>query len=209
MIDTASQPVKSASKRRRRLITIGVLVILAAAAAGGLAWHSDQTYHLATVQDGVLYRDGAKSIRQFANALDQVHPHTVVSLVDPHEQADPNTPQFAAEAQLCANRGIKLERIEVKLGGWPASADIHRFLKIVSDPEDRPVLVHCAQGVRRTAMFVAAFQESVLGYDKARTTDAILTFGHSDRTIDDIKRFIEMYDPKTESVPEHLADMKQ
>jgi hypothetical protein len=37
---------------------------------------------------------------------------------------------------------------------------------------------------------------SVLGYDKEKAKNAILTFGHSDNTINDIRRFIDGYDGK-------------
>src|SRR3954451_1109839 len=75
------------------------LVVLAGlGVAGGVGvwvWQSQRAYHLATVQQGVLYRNGAKSERQFAAALEAVKPKTVVSLVDAAEQADPSKPQFA------------------------------------------------------------------------------------------------------------------
>ena len=64
----------------------------------------------------------------------------------------------------------------------------------------QPVLVHCAQGVRRTGMMVAAYQRSVLNYDKDRTTAEMKTFGHSQRMIGDVTRFIDTYDPKTEQM---------
>ena len=87
-------------------------------------------------------------------------------------------------------------RIPVKLGGWPTSDDIQQFLTHMEQPGRKPVLLHCAQGVRRTAMFVAAYQESVLGYDKQQAKKAILTFGHSATTVGDIERFIDGYDPQ-------------
>ena len=187
-----------------------VLIVVAACAAWGyFAWNSQRAYHLATVREGVLYRDGARSVTQLASALDQVHPRTVVSLVDSSEESDPAKPQFGQEAKICGDRGVKLEHIEVKPGGWPTSDDVRRFLRIVQEKQNQPVLVHCAQGVRRTAMFVAAYQESVLGYDKSKAKDAILAFGHSDRTIGDINRFIEAYDPQTETVPIDLPREKQ
>jgi len=167
---------------------------------GVRVWQNSRAYHLAVVRPGVLYRDGAKSEGQFAAALDEVTPKTVVSLVDSAEQADPSKPQFAQEAKLCEARGVKLERIEVKLGGWPDSENIRRFLSVVADEKNRPVLVHCAQGVRRTAFFVAAYQQSVMGYDKEKAKSEILTFGHSDSTINDIRRFIDGYDAKTQTV---------
>jgi protein tyrosine/serine phosphatase len=62
------------------------------------------------------------------------------------------------------------------------------------------VLVHCAQGVRRTGFFVAAYQMSVMGYDQQKAKDSILTFGHSDNTINDIRKFIDGYDAKEQAV---------
>jgi len=206
MTDAPAQGADTkARSKRMKLIAAALVVLLGGAAFGVAMWQSQRAYHLATVQPGVLFRDGARSARQFATALDSVHPHTVVSLVDAQEINDPSKPQLGEEAQLCSARGVKLERIKVKLGGWPTSDDLQRFLKIVTDKQNQPVLVHCAQGVRRTAFFVAAFQESVLGYDKGKAKDAILTFGHSDKTINDIRRFIDEYDAKSESVPADLA----
>ena len=181
----------------RILIGLLVLVVL----AGVLIWHYlTGTYHLATVQPGVLYRDGARSIHELGVAVDKVKANTVVSLIDDAELHDPTKPQFAAESRYLAERGVHYQRIAVKLGGWPTSEDIQAFLQTVQTPTSQPVLLHCAQGVRRTAMFVAAYQESVLGYDKNKAKDAILSFGHSDNTIDDIKRFIDHYDPQTRTV---------
>jgi protein tyrosine/serine phosphatase len=200
-----TEPAKPRLKRSSVALLAGVAVVLIVAAVSVKIWRDHRAYHLATVQEGVLYRDGAKSESQLAAALDDVHPRTVVSLVDAVEQSDPSKSQFAGELKLCDSRGIKLRRIEVKLGGWPSSENIREFLEIVSDRQNQPVLVHCAQGVRRTAFFVAAYQESVLGYDQAKAKDAILGFGHSDSTINDIRRFIDGYDPKTRTVAADLA----
>jgi protein tyrosine/serine phosphatase len=191
--------------RRFVALLVGVAALLIVGVVSVKIWQSHRAYHLATVQESVLYRDGAKSESQLAAALDDVHPRTVVSLVDAAEQSDPSKPQFAQESKLCDSRGVQFRRIEVKLGGWPSSENIREFLAIVNDKQNQPVLVHCAQGVRRTAFFVAAYQESVLGYDKAKAKDAILSFGHSDSTINDIRRFIDGYDPKTQTVSPDLA----
>lgn len=205
MSDVAAQ---TSSVPRRPLALRGAILLAFGAAlvfAGIVLWKSHATYHFAMVQPGVLYRDGLKSPGQFAAILDRIHPKTVVSLLDDRELSDPAKPQLAAEARLCSARGIALDRIPVTLGGWPNSADVQRFLAIVADKQNQPVLVHCAQGVRRTGMFVAAYQESVLGYDKARAKAAVIGFGHGKNTVEQIERFIDGYDPKTETVPTDLG----
>ena len=188
----------------------GVAIFLSIIIGGSLIWqHFNSTYHLAVVQPGVLYRDGsACSSRELVTAIAKVQPKTVVCLVDDQEINDPAKPQFKEEFSLLKDRGLRVERIPVKLGGWPTTQDVQSFLAIVSKKENQPVLVHCAQGVRRTAMMVAAFQESVLGYDKEKAKAEILTFGHSDSTVNDIRRFIDLYDPKSQTVAPELAEAK-
>jgi len=174
------------------LLVAGVLAVV-----GFLVWRQwFQTYHLATVQEGVLYRAGNRGLREFANAIRRVKPRTVVCLIDDNELSDARKPQFQQELRFLADRRIAVCRIPIALGGWPTPADVRQFLSVVSDAKNQPVLVHCAQGVRRTGMLAAAYQQSVLGYDDARAKSAILTFGHSRRSIGDVEKFIELYDAK-------------
>ena len=185
---------------RRRLAFALVCVVTIAAFATWLLFF--KTYHLATVQKGILYRDGCQKTGEFVNAINRVKPRTVVSLIDDNERNDPKKSQFQIEEKLLAMHGITLERIPVKLGGWPTKEDVAKFVEIVKDKDRQPVLVHCAQGVRRTGMMVAAYQEAVMGMSDAQAKAEIMTFGHSDRTANDVKRFIDGYDPKTGNVLE-------
>jgi protein tyrosine/serine phosphatase len=185
-----------------------VLTIVALGMAGGfVAWRQwFDTYHLATVQDGALYRDGVRSAREFSIVVGKIRPKTIVRLIDQKEQA---AEPFAGEMAICRERGIEVIEIPVKLGGWPTSQQVKEFIAIASDKGMQPVLVHCAQGVRRTGMMVAAYQRAVLGWDVEKTKRAMLTFGHSRRTVKDVERFIDGYDPISGAVPEGLAEGKE
>lgn len=170
-----------------------------------------QTYHLETVQDGVLYRDGNRGMREFQNAIEQVRPKTVVSLLDDDEMADPENVMFRDEVELLAAENIRLVRIPVKLGGWPTESDIEEFLALVQNPANQPVLIHCAQGVRRTGMMVAAYQETVQNMSDAHAGFRIERFGrkNSSETMADVTRFIQSYDGKTRQLHEPLAPTTQ
>jgi protein-tyrosine phosphatase len=142
--------------------------------------------------------------------LRKVGPRTVVSLIDDAERLDPSKPEFAAEEAMLRERpGVRLERIPVELGGWPDDAAIQRFLSITTDPSSQPVLVHCAQGVRRTGFMVAAYQMSELGWSKERAKQELLTFGHSMRTVGDVQRFIDAYDPASRKMTQTLPRSKE
>jgi protein tyrosine phosphatase (PTP) superfamily phosphohydrolase (DUF442 family) len=204
MLMTIVSNTTASNKRGARIaLALGLLLSLGGAL---FVWqHYFSTYHLATVQEGVLYRDGARSAHELEIAVRKTHAKTVVCLVDDQEMSDPAKPQFQEEMNWLKQQGIAAERIPVKLGGWPTTENVQRFLQTAGDRTKQPILVHCAQGVRRTAFMVAAYQESVLGYDRQRAKGAIMSFGHSDRTINDIRRFIDEYDPSSRTVSTQLA----
>jgi protein tyrosine phosphatase (PTP) superfamily phosphohydrolase (DUF442 family) len=180
--------------------TVIVVAVVAVAAVWATWWAFGATYHLDCFANG-LYRDGNRSMRLFANGVRRNNYRTVVALVDDREIA---REPFVSEVEFCRERGIDLVRIPVALGGWPTSAQVAEFLRLARDPQRRPLLVHCAQGVRRTGMMVAAYQETVMEFDKPRAKSSILRFGHSQRSIGDIERFIDVYDARSMTVTEAL-----
>ncbi|HEV8608404.1 MAG TPA: tyrosine-protein phosphatase [Tepidisphaeraceae bacterium] len=190
-------PEQQTGPSRRWII---LLVFTAAVAAAIWLWmYRLGTYHFAEVEKGVLYRDGNRGLREFRTALRKGNVRTVVMLNDNDEaQKEP----FKSELALLKENGIDVVRIPVKLGGYPNSDQVRQFLEVMNDRGRWPILVHCAQGVRRTGMMVAAYQESVLGYDDAKAKAAVLPWGRkpASQTLADVKAFIDGYDGKKREV---------
>jgi len=187
------------------------LIIFALAAVcltlGWWVWYAFfDTYHMATIAPGVLYRDGVRNMHQFKLALQKTGAKTVVALVDDQEIAEQ---PFTDEQAVCRAQGIELIRVPITLGGWPDGDQLLRFLAIVQDTSKQPVLVHCAQGVRRTGMMAAAYQLSALHYSPEQAKAALLTFGHSQRTVGDVQRFIDVYDPAAKMMTQTFAVSKE
>jgi protein tyrosine/serine phosphatase len=184
-----------------------ILIVLIVLAVGfWLFWQYFDVYHFAVVQPKILYRDGVRSIHEFDLTARKAHIKTVISLVDDGEiQKSP----FTDELAYCQSHGINVVRIPVTLGGWPSSDQIRQFLSVVNDPNQQPVLVHCAQGVRRTGMMIAAYQRTELKMSKDQCGAAILSFGHSQRTIGDVLKFIDVYDPAEQRMTEDLPVSKE
>ncbi len=179
------------------------LFVIVAACVG--YWYAElQLYHYSPIVPGVLYRSGNRGMREFDHAVKQSGARTIISLIDDRELNDPAKPQFKAEAEYCRIHGIQQIRLPVPLGGWPTSAEVQRFLAIVAEPSNRPVLIHCAQGVRRTGMFMAAYQLSILDRSVAVTKERIMPFGHQPHDTDDIRTFINNYDPVMATIPTTL-----
>lgn len=182
----------SSRKRPRRLVPLVALALLVG--AGFLVWRQYfQTYHLVTVDPGKLYRDGNRSLREFKNTLRKTSPRTVIAVLDEKEFGEP---EFVAARELVKARGMAFHWIPIPAGWYPTAGQVRQFLAIARDPANQPVLYHDDEGIRRAGMMMAAYQESVLGYDDERAKAAIQAFGHSDRTIREVRRFIEVYDPQ-------------
>ncbi len=172
-------------------------------------WGAYASYHFEAVTPDVLYRSGNDGLRKFATAVHRSGAKSIVDLIDDQELADPNKKQFQQEIDFAKQAHVDLVRVPVTLGGWPTTDDVRAFLDVVTDKTRQPVIVHCAQGVRRTGMMVAAYQMSVLGYDKTKAAAAIESFGHSDRTVADVKKFIEIYNPATRTVTQTMQQSEE
>jgi protein-tyrosine phosphatase len=199
----ASKPDRPPVPEGRKIWTrFSIFMVLMVIATCAVYWYMViQTYHLAVVKEGVLYRDGNRDLREFKHAVTMMGARTVVSLIDDKELNDPKKKQFLAETNYCTANAIQYIRIPVKLGGWPTTDDLQTFMAIVSNPKNQPVLVHCAQGVRRTGMFVAAYQETVMKQQPNEVKGEILTFKHKPQDVDDVRKFIDLYQPRTMTLP--------
>lgn len=171
-----------------------ILWVLFLVIAGALVFmfHFDK-YHFAVVQDGVLYRMGMRNTRELDNVINQVHPKTVVCLVTDTEVNEETHGDFQGEFAVLKKDGIALHRIPMVEDHAPTQAQIDEFLRIVTDKKNQPVIVHCAQGVIRTGMMVAAYQKDVLGYSKQQALNAVQIFGKGVDRGDEVRRFIIQY----------------
>ena len=184
------------------VISLGVLLAtdaLASLSGHGLIYrlYSARTYHFREVAPGMLYRDGMRNPIQFARSCRRAGIKTVVSVIG---YTEVTSERFSPAIEECQSNGIKNECLGVNIGGWPDTQAIRQFLAIVADPQRRPVLIHCREGVRRTGMVVAAYQMSIMGYTREQAKAAMEQFGHSARTVADVQRFIELYDASDRSI---------
>jgi tyrosine-protein phosphatase SIW14 len=63
-----------------------------------------------------------------------------------------------SEQQLVENAGMKFYRIPMTTRVTPTPEQIASFLKLVNDPANQPVYVHCAGGRHRTGVMTAIYR---------------------------------------------------
>jgi len=128
LVGTAAQTLESVGVPAFNIASIGI----------GNFGQVSQTY----------YRGGQPDGSDFSN-LAALGIKTVIDL-----QADGQ----ATEKGLVEKAGMAFHRIPMTTRQAPTTAQIDEFLKLVNDPANQPVYVHCAGGRHRTGVMTAIYR---------------------------------------------------
>jgi tyrosine-protein phosphatase SIW14 len=180
-------------KRYGTLFAVGLVV--AAIAVPLLFAHRERLdgRHLRVVRERVLYRSAQLPPSGIARAVKDLGVKTVVSLRDSDRPAD------HAEELYCGSQGIRFVRIEPLSwdgvqGTAPVDQGLARFLEVMSEPKNHPVLVHCYRGVHRTGAYVAVYRMECEGWSRERALKEMVTAGYDllDKH-DDLRGYMTRY----------------
>jgi tyrosine-protein phosphatase SIW14 len=109
----------------------------------------------------------------------------------------------ASEPAMVKSAGMKLFKIPMSGHVPPTQAQLGEFMKIVNDPQNQPVYVHCVGGRHRTGVMTAAYRMINEGWTGQRAFAEMKNFKFgADFLHPEFKRFVLAY--KTEpkgSVP--------
>jgi len=129
-----------------------------------------------------LYRGGQPSAASFAR-LKAMGIRTVVSLRT-----------FNVHTDRLEGLGMRYVHISFK-ANHPEDEDVVRFLKVLRDPANRPVFVHCKWGTDRCGMMAAVYRIVVQGWSKKRALAEMERLGYEDETWPEIRRYVEALAP--------------
>lgn len=156
--------------RARRRISRGA--VSAAAAVFLLIWvgcasvptaNRPDTWAQPVKLEGVpnLYRVSGELYRG-----DQPSPQGMQNLKELGLKTIINLRSFHSDRDEIGDTGLAYVHITMK--AWhPEEKEAVRFLKIVTDPQRTPVLVHCQHGSDRTGTMIAVYRIAVQGWSKA------------------------------------------
>ena len=128
-------------------------------------------YNFGTIEPDRVYRSSQPSPLFLRYLVDQYGVRSLVNLRG-------RTPGY--EAAFAARHGLRLFSFDLSASRPPTEADVARFLRIVSDPANQPVLVHCRNGVDRTGYMLGLYRVSDGGWtpeQAAREMSLYLQFG--------------------------------
>jgi protein tyrosine/serine phosphatase len=158
--------------------------------------------NIRVVQDGVLYRSGQLSPLGLGRVIHDYDIRTVVCFRDV-EEGKALVPPDQWEDGFCANLGINYYRMPLKIWSYehgviPAQDNVDRFLEIMRNPKNYPVLVHCFRGVHRTGTYCAIYRMECQGWSNEDAIQELKNLGYDNLDKeDDVRGYLERYVPKS------------
>jgi protein tyrosine phosphatase (PTP) superfamily phosphohydrolase (DUF442 family) len=149
--------------------------------------------------DPHYYRGAQPQGRDYAD-LAALGVKTVINLTS--DDAD------ATEQAMVEGAGMKYVQIPMTTHSAPTTAQLAEFLKIVNDPVQQPVYVHCVGGRHRTGVMTAVYRmtgDSHWTSDQAFAEMKQFKFG-ADFLHPEFKRFVYAYHPEAAPAPALAAN---
>ena len=171
------------------------------------------------VKEGVLYRSGQMNLDGLKR---MVYDHGIKTVITLRFAANPkDMPPDIGEETYCRLVGLKHVRIpyrswmpvqgglptdEASLAAVPADEGVEAFLRIMRDPSNYPVLIHCFAGIHRTGAYCAIYRMEFENWTNEKAIAEMKVHGY---TVDhpDVLAYLENYRPRghTEPALEHPA----
>ena len=154
------------------------------------------------VRDGVLYRSAQPTPDGLGRAVHDYGLRTVISFRDVRDDRPEEGVPEEWEGPFCAKLGVKFVRVPMRVwtqqnGVIPADANVTKFLDVMNDPANYPVLIHCFAGKHRTGTYSALYRMEWDGWSNAEAIEEMRACGYD--TIDkdhDVRHYLEKYRPR-------------
>jgi protein-tyrosine phosphatase len=164
---------------------------------------------LRPVTEGRLYRSGCMTADGFREAVAKYQIRTVLNLME--ESPDPTlrTSYFdrtaVSESELLRSLNVKMVNLTVDLlpegrAGKDEPAAVDAFRKVMDDPANWPVLIHCKAGLHRTGVMVAVYRMEYEGWTRHEALRELKSHGFgefaSSSSNDYIQQYVMTYQPR-------------
>lgn len=158
-----------------------------------------RSFHV--VKEGVLYRSGQMTSDGFQRMVYDHSIRTVISLRFAGNPKD-KPPDFYEEA-LARSMGLNHFRIPYRSwnpenGTVPADEGVNLFLKVMRDPANHPVLIHCFAGIHRTGAYCAIYRMEFENWSNEKAMAEMKTYGYVEEH-PDVFAYLRNYRPQSPS----------
>lgn len=147
--------------RKKAIKTTAILLIAAAVVICAFVFYQKKMrYNMVTISDNRVYNSGVIPPDKLPAILGDHHIRTVIDLRDGVLQTtlNPETKQQVNAEEHAVNHIPGVHYYNLPTDQIPQDSTVKRFLKIMDDPKNYPVLIHCHHGVGRSRLFSSIYR---------------------------------------------------
>lgn len=166
---------------KKQLKIIGVFTFVLALLFGGkYVYDMNINHNFETISEGKVYKSGVIPPDELESYVKKYKIKSIVDLRFPGTGDDVNNPEDAAELEAEKIAIAKIDGVNYFNDGSdqvPTKENLVLFYKIMDNPANYPVLIHCYHGVGRAELYSAVYRIEYENWDKdkARTSTRFLT----------------------------------
>ncbi len=138
-------------------LAVGIIAVVIAA----LVYYQKSVRHnLVTISEGKVYNSGVVPPAELKDFLKDHGIKSVIDLRDGEEQTElnPETRKQVGAEELAMNRIPGVRYFNLPTDQIPQDSTVQNFLKIMDNPKNYPVLIHCHHGVGRSRLFSSIYR---------------------------------------------------
>lgn len=128
-------------------------------------------YNLVTISENKVYNSGVIAPEKLPEVLGNHHIKTVIDLRDGIEQTElnPETKKQVNAEENAIDKIAGIQYYNLPTDQIPEDSTVKKFLKIMDNPKNYPVLIHCHHGVGRSRLFSSIYR---IEYENFSNEDA-------------------------------------
>lgn len=153
------------STKKKILIALFLVV---AVGAGKYVYDMHINHNFETITENKVYKSGVIPPDEIADYVKEYKIKSIVDLRFPGTGDDVNNPEIPAELTAEKEAIAKLKGVNYFNNGSdqiPTQKNLDYFFKIMDNPDNYPVLLHCYHGVGRAEMYSAIYRIEYENWD--------------------------------------------
>jgi protein tyrosine/serine phosphatase len=157
-----------------------VVILLIATGVGKYVYDMHINHNFETITEGKVYKSGVIPPDEIEDYVEEYKIKSIIDLRFPGTGDEVNNPEIPAELTAEKEAIAKIKGVNYFNNGSdqvPEPHNLDTFFKIMDDPKNYPVLIHCYHGVGRAEMYSAIYRIEYenMEKDEARTNTRLLT----------------------------------
>lgn len=160
---------------KKKIVALVILVTLSL--TGKYVYDRHINHNFMTITDGKVYKSGVIPPDEIESYVKKYHIKSIIDLRFPGTGDDVNNPEIPEELTAEKQAVAKIPGVNYFNDGSdqiPNQKNLDIFFKILDEPKNYPVLIHCFHGIGRAQLYSAIYRIEYEGFtnEEARSKTA-------------------------------------